>query len=418
MKFKTGIMKKLKLLSLALVLMSGSLLSQNYDILIKGGHIIDPVNNIDQVMDLAIKGNKIAAIEKEISANQAKKVVDASGLIVSPGLIDMHTHNFYGTVHNRYLANSFSAVPPDGFTFRSGVTTVVDAGSPGWRNFELYKSQIIDPSKTRVLCFLNIVGAGMSGGHREQHIDDMNPKMTAMVAKQNKDHVVGVKLAHFMGYDWTPTELAVEAGKIGSIPVMIDFGGSNPELPLDKLFLEKLRPGDIFTHAYAHVNGRTPIVAENGKVRDYVFKAQKRGIIFDVGHGGGSFLFEQAVPAIQQGLKPDVISTDLHTGSMNGGMKNINNVMSKFLNMGLSIQEVIAATTSQPAKYIQRKDLGHLSVGGLADVTLLNIIKGDFGFIDTQGKRMKGNQKLECELTLRDGKVVYDLNGLASSDWK
>ena len=417
MKFKTGIMKKLKLLSLALVLMSGSLLAQNYDILIKGGHIIDPVNNIDQVMDLAIKGNKIAAIEKEISANQAKKVVDASGLIVSPGLIDMHTHNFYGTVHNRYLANSFSAVPPDGFTFRSGVTTVVDAGSPGWRNFELYKSQIIDPSKTRVLCFLNIVGAGMSGGHREQHIDDMNPKMTAMVAKQNKDHVVGVKLAHFMGYDWTPTELAVEAGKIGSIPVMIDFGGSNPELPLDKLFLEKLRPGDIFTHAYAHVNGRTPIVAENGKVRDYVFKAQKRGIVFDVGHGGGSFLFEQAVPAIQQGLKPDVISTDLHTGSMNGGMKNINNVMSKFLNMGLSIQEVIAATTSQPAKYIQRKDLGHLSVGGLADVTLINIRKGDFGFIDTRGKRMKGNQKLECELTLRDGKVVYDLNGVASSDW-
>jgi dihydroorotase len=410
-------MKKLKLLSLALVLMSGSLLAQNYDILIKGGHIIDPVNNIDQVMDLAIKGNKIAAIEKEISANQAKKVVDASGLIVSPGLIDMHTHNFYGTVHNRYLANSFSAVPPDGFTFRSGVTTVVDAGSPGWRNFELYKSQIIDPSKTRVLCFLNIVGAGMSGGHREQHIDDMNPKMTAMVAKQNKDHVVGVKLAHFMGYDWTPTELAVEAGKIGSIPVMIDFGGSNPELPLEKLFLEKLRPGDIFTHAYAHVNGRTPIVAENGKVRDYVFKAQKRGIVFDVGHGGGSFLFEQAVPAIQQGLKPDVISTDLHTGSMNGGMKNINNVMSKFLNMGLSIQEVIAATTSQPAKYIQRKDLGHLSVGGLADVTLMNIRKGDFGFIDTRGKRMKGNQKLECELTLRDGKVVYDLNGLASSDW-
>ena len=418
MKFKTGIMKKIKLLSLALVLVSGSLLAQNYDILIKGGHIIDPVNNIDQVMDLAIKGNKIAAIEKKISANQAKKVVDASGLIVSPGLIDMHTHNFYGTVHNRYLANSFSAVPPDGFTFRSGVTTVVDAGSPWWRNFELYKSQIIDPSKTRVLCFLNIVGAGMSGGHREQHIDDMNPKMTAMVAKQNKDHVIGVKLAHFMGYDWTPTELAVEAGKIGSIPVMIDFGGSNPELPLDKLFLEKLRPGDIFTHAYAHVNGRTPIVAENGKVRDYVFKAQKRGIVFDVGHGGGSFLFEQAIPAIQQGLKPDVISTDLHTGSMNGGMKNINNVMSKFLNMGLSIQEVIAATTSQPAKYIQRKDLGHLSVGGLADVTLLNIRKGDFGFIDTRGKRMKGNQKLECELSLRDGKVVYDLNGLASSDWK
>jgi dihydroorotase len=411
-------MKKLKLFSFALLVFSGSLLAQNYDIVIKGGHIIDPVNNINQVMDLAIKGNKIAAIKNKISLKQAKKVVDASGLIVSPGLIDMHTHNFYGTVHDRYLANSFTAVPPDGFTFRSGVTTVVDAGSPGWRNFELYKSQIIEPSKTRVLCFLNIVGAGMSGGHREQHIDDMNPRMTAMVAKQNKDHVIGVKLAHFMGYDWTPTELAVEAGKIGGIPVMIDFGGSNPELPLDKLFLEKLRPGDIFTHTYAHVNGRTPIVDENGKVRDYVFKAQKRGIVFDVGHGGGSFIFEQAIPAVKQGLKPDVISTDLHTGSMNGGMKNINNVMSKFLNMGLSIQELIAATTSKPAKYIQRNDLGHLSVGGVADVTLLKIKEGNFGFIDTRGKRMEGNQKLECELTLKGGKVVYDLNGLASIYWK
>ena len=187
---------------------------------------------------------------------------------------------------------------------------------------------------------------------------------------------------------------------------------------MDKLFLEKLRPGDIFTHAYAHVNGRTPIVAENGKVRDYVFEAQKRGIVFDVGHGGGSFIFKQAIPAVQQGFKPNVISTDLHTGSMNGGMKNINNVMSKFLNMGLSIQEVIATTTSKPAQYIQRKDLGHLSVGAEADVAILNIRKGDFGFIDTRGKRMKGKQKIECELTLRAGNVVYDLNGLASNDWK
>ena len=400
-------MKNFKLFFLMLVLMSGSLLAQSYDFVIKGGHIIDPVNNIDKVMDLAIKGGKIAAIKKNIPDAQAKKVIDASGLIVSPGLIDMHTHNFFGTEHNRYLANSYQAVPPDGFTFRAGVTTVVDAGSPGWKNFDLYKSQIINPSKTRVLTFLNIVGEGMSGGAREQNIEDMNPKTTAIVAKQNKDHVVGVKLAHFMGYDWTPTELAVEAGKLASMPVMIDFGGSNPELPLDKLLLEKLRPGDILTHAYAHVNGRTPIVGENGKVRDYVFEAQKRGIVFDVGHGGGSFIFKQAIPAVQQGFKPNVISTDLHTGSMNGGMKNINNVMSKFLNMGLSIQEVIATTTSKPAQYIQRKDLGHLSVGAEADVAILNIRKGDFGFIDTRGKRMKGKQKIECELTLRgDSKIT------------
>lgn len=410
-------MKKLKLLFLSLALFCGSLTAQSYDMVIKGGHLIDPLNGIDQVMDVAIKGGKIAAVEKNIAITQAKKVVHAKGLIVSPGLIDMHSHNFHGTVPNRYLSNSFTALPPDGFTFRTGVTTIVDVGGAGWKNFELFKSQVIDRSKTRVLSFLNIVGAGMSGGPREQNVEDMNPKMTALVAQQNKEHVVGIKLAHFMGFDWKPTDLVTEAGRMANIPVMIDFGGSNPELPLDELLLEKLRPGDIFTHTYAHVNGRTPIVAENGKVRDYVFQAQKRGIVFDVGHGGGSFVFEQAVPALKQGLKPDVISTDLHTGSMNGGMKTLNNVMSKFLNLGLSIQEIIATTTSKPAKYLQRKDLGHLSVGAVADVAVLNIIKGDFGFIDTRGKRMKGKEKIECELTLREGNVVYDLNGLASEDW-
>jgi dihydroorotase len=410
-------MKKLKLLFLSLALFCDSLTAQSYDMVIKGGHLIDPLNGIDQVMDVAIKGGKIAAVEKNIAITQAKKVVHAKGLIVSPGLIDMHSHNFHGTVPNRYLSNSFTALPPDGFTFRTGVTTIVDVGGAGWKNFELFKSQVIDRSKTRVLSFLNIVGAGMSGGPREQNVEDMNPKMTALVAQQNKEHVVGIKLAHFMGFDWRPTDLVTEAGRMANIPVMIDFGGSNPELPLDELLLEKLRPGDIFTHTYAHVNGRTPIVAENGKVRDYVFQAQKRGIVFDVGHGGGSFVFEQAVPALKQGLKPDVISTDLHTGSMNGGMKTLNNVMSKFLNLGLSIQEIIATTTSKPAKYLQRKDLGHLSVGAVADVAVLNIIKGDFGFIDTRGKRMKGKEKIECELTLREGNVVYDLNGLASEDW-
>jgi dihydroorotase len=410
-------MKKLKLLFLSLALFCGSLTAQSYDMVIKGGHLIDPLNGIDQVMDVAIKGGKIAAVEKNIAITQAKKVVHAKGLIVSPGLIDMHSHNFHGTVPNRYLSNSFTALPPDGFTFRTGVTTIVDVGGAGWKNFELFKSQVIDRSKTRVLSFLNIVGAGMSGGPREQNVEDMNSKMTALVAQQNKEHVVGIKLAHFMGFDWRPTDLVTEAGRMANIPVMIDFGGSNPELPLDELLLEKLRPGDIFTHTYAHVNGRTPIVAENGKVRDYVFQAQKRGIVFDVGHGGGSFVFEQAVPALKQGLKPDVISTDLHTGSMNGGMKTLNNVMSKFLNLGLSIQEIIATTTSKPAKYLQRKDLGHLSVGAVADVAVLNIIKGDFGFIDTRGKRMKGKEKIECELTLREGNVVYDLNGLASEDW-
>ena len=392
--------------------------TQVYDILIKNGHVIDVKNNINKIIDIAIVDNKIALIQKNISIKSALKIIDANGLYVSPGLIDIHSHNFHGTEPNNYLSNSFAALPPDGFSFRSGVTTIVDVGGAGWKNFKTFKEQIIDRSKTRVLSFLNIVGSGMKGGAVEQNLSDMEPSRTAETVKKFPGEIVGIKLAHFSGYNWIPVDKVVEAGRLANVPVMIDFGGSDPELPLDQLLLEKLRPGDIFTHAYAHVRGRTPIVDKNGKLREYVLEAQRKGIVFDVGHGGGSFLFEQAIPAVKQGLKPNSISTDLHTGSMNGGMKNIVNVMSKFLNMGIEIDEIIKSTTWNPAKYIKRTDLGHLSVGAEADITLLNLRKGDFGFIDTQGKRMKGNNLLECELTIKAGKIVYDLNGLASNEWR
>ncbi len=405
------------LLALMVLLSTTATDAQNFDILIKGGHLIDSKNNIDGPMDVAIREGKIAQVAANIPLGQAATVVNAEGLFVCPGLLDIHSHNFHGTEPDAYLSNSYTALPPDGFSFRSGVTTLVDVGGAGWRNFRIFKEQTIDHSQTRVLSFLNIVGSGMKGGAIEQNLADMDPKLTAMVARQFPDLIVGVKLAHYNGFDWTPTERAVEAGKLASVPVMIDFGGSEPELSLETLFMEKLRPGDIFTHTYAHVDGRTPIVDENGKVLDYAFEAQKRGIIFDVGHGGGSFVFEQAIPALKQGFKPNSISTDLHTGSMNGGMKDIINVMSKFVNMDMPLREVIACVTWKPAQYIKRTDLGHLSVGAVADVTLLNLREGTFGFIDTQGKRMNGTKKLECELTVRDGKVVWDLNGISRPSW-
>lgn len=396
---------------------SSFLKAQEFDILIKDGRLIDVKNAIDKVIDVAIKDGKVALVENSISVNRAKKIIDAKGLLVSPGFIDIHSHNFFGTEPNAYLSNSFTALPPDGFSFRTGVTTVVDVGGAGWRNFRQFKENVIDRSKTRVLSFLNIIGSGMKGGAIEQNLDDMNPKLTAMVAKQFPEHIVGVKLAHYSGFDWTPTERVVAAGKLADIPVMIDFGGSQPELSLETLFMDKLRPGDIFTHAYGHVNGRIPLVNEQGKVEDFAWAAQKRGIIFDVGHGGGSFLFEQVVPAMKQGFKPNSISTDFHTGSMNGGMKDIINVMSKFLNMDMSVNDVIAKATWNPAKIIKRNDLGHLSIGAVADITILNLRDGDFGFIDTKGKKMKGTKKLECELTIREGQVVYDLNGISAPLW-
>jgi len=401
------------------ILLAGvcSLSAQQVDMLIRNGHVIDPRNGIDGVRDVAIADGVIVRVGANLPVEGVEQVIDATGLYVTPGLIDMHGHVFWGTEPNAYLANSFSSLPPDGFTFRSGVTAIVDAGGPGWRNFQEFKEQTIDRSRTRVYCFLNIVGSGMKGGAVEQNLGDMDAKLTAMVARSNDEHIVGIKLAHYSGPEWTPTERAVEAGRQAGIPVMIDFGGGDPPLSLETLLLEKLRPGDILTHCYAHVNGRMPIVDENGKVRPYIFEAQKQGRIFDVGHGGGSFVYEQAMPAVEQGLLPNTISTDLHTGSMNAGMKDMINVMSKMLVLGMPLPEVIAASTWKPAQVIQKEELGHLSPGASADVAIIRLEEGDFGYVDVRGWKLRGKQKLVCELTLRDGAVVWDLNGLSRPEW-
>jgi len=409
-------MKKAIYLYFLFIITLSTSCAQDYDLIIKNGRIIDVKNNIDQVGDIGIKDGIIKSVGSIIPENFGDLVVDAQNLIVTPGLIDIHSHNFHGTVPNRYLSNSFSALPPDGFSFRSGITTIVDAGGAGWRNFEVFKNQVIDKSNTRVLSFINIVGNGMQGGAFEQDLSDMDANLTAEMINNFPDLIVGIKLAHFNGFNWEPVDEVTKAGRLSERPVMIDFGGSKPEMNLDSLLNYKLRKGDIFTHVYANVNGRTAVVKDN-VLNEYVKSAQKKGILFDVGHGGGSFDFSQAIPAINQGLKPNTISTDLHTGSMNGGMKDLLNVMSKFLNIGLNINEVIAATTWDAAKAIKRNELGNLSIGSVADITILNLRKGDFGFIDTKNKKMKGTKKLECELTIKDGNIVYDLNGLASLKW-
>jgi dihydroorotase len=405
------------LLYCVITLLTFPVFGQSIDLLIKNGHVIDPKNNINAVMDIAIQNNKIVEVAKKINKD-AKKIVDATGFYVTPGLIDIHGHHFFGTKPNSYLSNSFTALPPDGFTFRAGVTTAVDAGGAGWRNFDTFKSNVIDHSRTRMFSFLNIVGAGMSGGAHEQDIADMDPKLAAMVAMAHKEYIVGIKLAHYIGNEWGPTERAVEAGELAGIPVMVDFGRSEPPLlSLETLLMEKLRPGDILTHCYGGVSGREKVI-ENGKLQPWALKAQQRGIIFDVGHGGGSFLFAQAIPAIKQGLKPNSISTDLHTGSMNGGMKDMLNIMSKFLNIGLTLNEVITTSTWNPAQIINKKELGSLSVGSLADVAVFSLDKGSFGFIDVDGMKITGDKKLTCQMTVLNGRVVWDLNGLAAKSFK
>lgn len=400
--------------------------AQEIDLLLKGGHVIDPKNKINSKMDVAVKDGKIFRLAADIPASSAKKTVNVSGLYVTPGFIDIHGHVFHGTEPDNYLSNGLDALPPDGFTFRSGVTTIVDAGGAGWRNFDIFKKNIIDVSKTRVLAFMNIVGEGMRGIEAyEQNESDMDAKLTGAIALKNKDYVVGIKLAHYIGHDWDPTDKAVEAGRIAGIPVMVDFGKANPPLPIEDLFMKHLRPGDIFTHAYRYDqefdrNGKmlehkqAIVDIKTKKVKQFVWDARKRGIIFDVGHGGGSFMWSQAIPAMEQGFAPDVLSSDLHTGSMNAGFKDMANLASKFLVLGMPLPEVIAASTWNPAKVIQRSELGNLSVGMEADIAVFNLRSGDFGYTDASGMALRGKQKLEAELTVRNGRIVWDLNAVSA----
>jgi dihydroorotase len=385
----------------------------DYDLLIRNGHVIDAKNHISAVRDVAIRDGKIAAVENHIDPAKALKTVDAKGLYVTPGLIDIHVHVYASTGEAHSYAGD-NSVWPDGFTLRNGVTTVADAGSSGYKNFDDFKEHIIDRSKTRVLAFLNIVGAGMRGPKYENNLADMQPEPAADMAKRHKGLIIGIKTAHYAGPEWTPVENAVKAGTLANIPVMVDFGTDHPERPLAVLVTKKLRPGDIYTHCYS---GLRHELDASGKVNPGMWAGRKRGVIFDAGHGGGSFAWRVAAPAIKQGFLPDSISTDLHISSMNAGMKDMLNVMDKFLALGLTVDDVIVRSTWNPAKEIHQDELGNLSVGAPADIAVLRLERGHFGFTDMYGARMDGTQKLNCEMTVKNGKVVYDLNGISRPEW-
>jgi dihydroorotase len=388
-----------------------------YDLVLKGGHVIDPKNGIDERSDVAIWGGKIAGVAPEIPSERAKVVVPVQGLYVLPGLVDIHVH-VYTRTGSRNIAGDLS-ITPDAHSFRAGVTTVVDAGTSGWRTFPDFKDKIIDRSRTRVLALLNIVGRGMSGRPFEQVVDDMDPTRTAEMALQFKEAIVGFKTAHFDRREWTAVERAVAAGRLARLPVMVDFGTFHPERPFQQLVLEKLRPGDICTHMYVDIPGyaKVPLFDSLGKLLPYLGQARQRGIKFDLGHGFESFPWVQVIPAVRQGWLPDSISTDLYTRSMNAALKDMTTAMSKFLALGMPLSQVVALSTWNPAQLIKRADLGHLTVGATADVAVLNRREGRFGFLDARNLRLDASQRLECELTLREGRVVWDQNGRAAAAW-
>jgi dihydroorotase len=385
-----------------------------YDLLLTKGHVIDAKNHIDRVTDVAIKDGKIAAVGDNLSSKDAAKTIDATGYYVTPGLIDIHMH-MYATTGEKSSYAGDNSIWPDGFTFRNGVTTAVDAGSSGWRNFPDFKEHVIDRSETRVLAMLNIVGGGMRPNGIEQNLNDMDGEATGQMALKYPGVVVGVKSAHFTGPEWKPYDQAVKAGNIANIPVMIDYGSRRPERPLYDLLATHLRKGDIYTHAFSGHRGEQD--PKTLKASAAMLIGRKRGIYFDAGTGGASFGWSVAIPLLKDGFPPDSLSTDLHIDSMNSATKDLLNVADKFLAMGQSLQTVIQEVTWNPAQEIRQPQLGNLSVGSPADVAVLSEDHGKFGFTDMVNTKLMGDTKLVCQLTVRSGKIVYDLNGISMDMW-
>jgi len=263
--------------------------SSEYDLILQGGHVIDPANDVDGIRDVAISGGRIAAVAPNLPAERARKAISVAGSLVTPGLVDIHVHAYGG-----YSGWLF----PDEHALPNGTTTVVDTGSAGWKSFEEFKTTIIDQSKVRVLAFLNIVGSGMLGPEVENNIEDMEPGPTAECVARYPELLVGTKTAHFIKPGWAAVDRAVEAGRLCGKPTMIDFR-PQPERSYEDLILKHMRSGDIHTHMYA---AHIPLLDESGRVQEFAWEARRRGVIFDVGHGAGSFWFRRAVPVVEHGF--------------------------------------------------------------------------------------------------------------------
>ena len=383
------------------------------DLLLRGGHVIDPGNGIDGTADVLLAEGRVAAVGPDLPARGVDRVLDVAGHYVTPGIIDMHAHVFH--THRR----SRLSLDPHVQTFSAGVTTVVDAGTSGWRDLADFKAEVIDRARIRVLAYVNIVGSGMLGPW-EHDVREMRPRLAAAAAEDFGDVVVGIKTAHYWDFraglpfdaehpPWAAVDAALEAGDRCGLPVMVDFWPILPERPYPELILEKLRPGDIHTHVFAQ---QFPVIDADGKVEEHLWRARERGVIFDLGHGAASFWFRNAAPAIAQGFVPDSISTDLHTGNVNGPVIDMLTTMNKVLNLGVPLADVVARSTVAPAREINRPELGTLSPGAEADVAVMALDTGTFGFVDCGGVRVDGSERLRCVLTVRAGEIVYNPDGL------
>ncbi len=395
------------------------------DLVLRGGRLIDPANQLDGVQDVGIRDGKIARVEAQIPARDAARSVDVSGLLVVPGLLDIHIHAYYTRQTegspDLYQGKWAGSLHPDAHFLKEGVTTCVDTGTAGWQELAHFRETVMEKTLTRVLAYVNISGPGM--GEPEQVVKTLDPKKAAEAALEHREVVVGIKTAHYWTskpFDadhppWASVDRAVEAGELCSMPVMVDFWPRPPERPYPDLILKHLRPGDIHTHVFAR---QFPVIDPQGKVYEHMHQARARGIHFDLGHGAASFWWRNGARAIAQGFPPDSISTDLHMGNIHGHVHSMLDTMSKCLSMGMPLAEVIHRSTVTPSRAINRPELGTLSIGAEADVAVLRRVEGEFSFRDCGWARNDGKEKLECLLTLRKGEVVWDRHGLTCPPWQ
>jgi len=386
-----------------------------FDVLLKGGRVIDPYNEIDAMHDVAVKDGKIAAVAPDLKEEDAATVYDLAGLMVTPGLVDSHVHCYYtGGTPGSWAGDE--SLQPDIFSFPAGVTTVVEAGSAGSMNFSHFRATVIERSKTRIFAFLNAADYGMTGLQMEQFPDKDDTNAFARCERENRDIIKGIKIAHYWGKDWKQVESAKRAQQKTGLPIMVDFGIFYPERPYDKLVMEKLDPGDITTHCF---RPPVPIVDENGRLYDYLRRAQERGIWFDLGHGCASFVLRSAVPAMRQGFLPDTFSSDLHSLSVNSTVINMPSLLSKMLVCcDMPMLELFRRVTSNPVKMLHLGAVGNLCVGTEADIAVWSMRKGTFRFRDASGGSIHGDKRIDCEMTFRAGEIVWDVNARSARPYE
>lgn len=375
-------------------------MTDSYDLLLTGATVLDPSQGLHGVADVAVVDGRIAAVGTDL-ALEARARVDLRGRLLTPGWIDIHAHVYAGV--------STWGIRADALCLATGVTTIVDAGTPGWANLPGFIEYVAQPARTQVLTFVHISGIGLTYGPLGEMVDMRygDPERTAAVIERWRDYCVGVKVRQggFQVGDngVEPLRLAEQAGLWTGSPVMVHIAVG---VPLPQVLAE-LRPGDIVTHCYQGTGDG--ILDATGQVVPEVRQARARGVLFDVGHGGGSFRFDVARGALAKGFPADVISTDLHTGSLGGTVHSLPETASKLLNLGVELEDVVRQCTQAPAAAIGRGDeLGTLRVGTVADLAAFEILdEGGYEFRDVAGERLVGERKIEPVLTVRAGSLYH-----------